>query len=195
MESTFPPEVRLWAKLNERWFRQEGSRHPDQDAARRRSSGSAAKKEAIMKSFRRILFATDLSEASRQAFEGAIELSKDNGAELLIAHAYRPSSLLPTDVYLVPAVYEELDTKLRENAQKKLATLAEEARRSGVQARWLVLFGAPDEAIAEAAIESAADLVIVGTHARVGVARFFLGSVASRVIATAPCPVLTVRAA
>jgi universal stress protein A len=194
MESTFPPEVRLWAKLNERWFRQEGSRHPDQDAARRRSSGSAAK-EAIMKSFRRILFATDLSEASRRAFEEAIELSKDNGAELLIAHAYQPSNLLPTDVYLVPAVYVQLDTELRENAQKKLETLVQEARRGGVQARWMVLSGAPDEAIAEAAKENAADLVIVGTHARAGAARFFLGSVASRVIATAPCPVLTVRAA
>jgi universal stress protein A len=152
-------------------------------------------KEAMMKSFRRVLFATDFSEASRRAFEEAIELSKDNGAELVIAHAYQPSNLLPTDIYLVPAVYEELDTKLRENAQKKLETLVQEARRGGVQARWLVLSGAPDEAIAEAARENAADLVIVGTHGRAGAARFFLGSVASRVIATAPCPVLTVRAA
>ena len=37
-----------------------------------------------MKSFRRVLFATDFSQASRLAFEEAIELSKDNGAELLI---------------------------------------------------------------------------------------------------------------
>jgi nucleotide-binding universal stress UspA family protein len=148
-----------------------------------------------MKSFRRVLFATDFSEASRQAFEQAIELSKENGAQLLIAHAYRPPNLLPTDLYLVPAVYDELDTKVRENAQKKLETLAGEARRGGVPARWLVLSGAPYEAIAEAAKENAADLVIVGTHARTGAARFFLGSVASRVIAIAPCPVLTVRVA
>src|SRR6266568_4624042 len=58
--------------------------------------------------------------------------------------------------------------------------------------------GAPDRSrlpTAEAAKENAADLVIVGTHARTGAARFFLGSVASRVIAIAPCPVLTVRVA
>jgi len=35
----------------------------------------------------------------------------------------------------------------------------------------------------------------MGTHGRKGVSRFFLGSVASRVISTAPCPVMTVRAA
>jgi nucleotide-binding universal stress UspA family protein len=38
-----------------------------------------------------------------------------------------------------------------------------------------------------------ADLVIVGTHGRTGVPRFFLGSVAAGVVATAPCPVMTVR--
>jgi nucleotide-binding universal stress UspA family protein len=195
MESTFPPEVRLWAKLKVHWFCQEGSRHPDQDAASRRRSSGSGVKEAVMTSFRRVLFATDFSAASRQAFEEAIDLSKSNGGELVIAHAYQPSNLLPTDIYLVPAVYEELDTKLRENAQKKLETLVAEARRGGVPARWLILSGAPYEAIAEAAKETAADLVIVGTHGRVGAARFFLGSVASRVIAIAPCPVLTIRAA
>src|SRR5512132_4396603 len=86
----------------------------------RRAAGSPPgrpQREATMKSFRGVLFATDFSVASRQAFEEAIELSKDNHAELLIAHAYRPPNLLPTDLDLVPAVYDELDTKLRENAQ------------------------------------------------------------------------------
>jgi nucleotide-binding universal stress UspA family protein len=36
-------------------------------------------------------------------------------------------------------------------------------------------------------------MIVMGTHGRTGVARFFLGSVAARVAATAPCPVLTVR--
>jgi nucleotide-binding universal stress UspA family protein len=38
-----------------------------------------------------------------------------------------------------------------------------------------------------------ADLVVMGTHGRSGLARFVLGSVAERVVASAPCPVLTVR--
>jgi nucleotide-binding universal stress UspA family protein len=148
-----------------------------------------------MKPFRRILFATDFSAASRRAFEEGIRLAKEDQSELVIAHAYQPPSLLPTDMYVAPAVYDELDTRLRENAVKKLTTLHEEARREGVRARWLFLAGSPFEAIAEAARETRADLVVMGTHGRTGVARLFMGSVASRVISTAPCPVLTVRAA
>jgi nucleotide-binding universal stress UspA family protein len=37
------------------------------------------------------------------------------------------------------------------------------------------------------------DVLVLGTHGRTGLPRFFLGSVAARVLATAPCPVLTVR--
>jgi nucleotide-binding universal stress UspA family protein len=40
-----------------------------------------------------------------------------------------------------------------------------------------------------------ADVLVLGTHGRTGVARLLLGSVAARVVATASCPVLTVRAA
>jgi len=36
-------------------------------------------------------------------------------------------------------------------------------------------------------------LLVIGTHGRTGPARFFIGSIAARVVATAPCPVLTVR--
>jgi nucleotide-binding universal stress UspA family protein len=148
-----------------------------------------------MHSFRHILFATDFSEASRPAFEEAVALARENDAELVLAHAYEPPAFLPTDLCLTPAAYEELDAKLREDAERNLGTLKKEARRGGVRARPLALGGAPDEAIVEAAEETGADLVVIGTHGRTGAARFFLGSVASRVIASAPCPVLTVRTA
>ena len=93
----------------------------------------------------------------------------------------------------VRAVYDELDTSLREFAEKKLDEMAEEARRRGVRAQRVILPGVAYEAIVEVAKEKAADLLVVGTHGRTGVSRFFLGSVASRIIATSPCPVLTVR--
>jgi nucleotide-binding universal stress UspA family protein len=49
--------------------------------------------------------------------------------------------------------------------------------------------------IVRAAIDKEVDILVLGTHGRTGIAKFFLGSVAARVIATAPCPVLTVRPA
>jgi len=49
------------------------------------------------------------------------------------------------------------------------------------------------EEIVREARRRRADLIVMGTHGRTGVARFFLGSVAARVLALARCPVLTVR--
>jgi nucleotide-binding universal stress UspA family protein len=51
----------------------------------------------------------------------------------------------------------------------------------------------PHEQIARTARRQRADLVVMGTHGRTGLAKIFLGSVAGRVIAIAPCPVMTVR--
>ena len=51
----------------------------------------------------------------------------------------------------------------------------------------------PAVAIVTYAKDAAVDLIVIGTHGRGGVAHFYMGSVAERVVRTAPCPVLTVR--
>jgi universal stress protein A len=143
--------------------------------------------------FHRILVATDFSEASAPAVRKAILLAKDNGAELTIAHAYQPPSLL-LDGYVPPATYEKWDRNLEEQARMKLQAFVNEAEKAGVAARELVLTGTPYQAITDAAGDVGCDLVVMGTHGRTGVSRFFLGSVAARVVSTAPCPVMTIHA-
>jgi nucleotide-binding universal stress UspA family protein len=96
---------------------------------------------------------------------------------------------------LTPDTVEQVDAKLSEAAGKRLCALLEEAEQARVHGRILLLSGAPDEAIVEAARKTGADMLILGTHGRTGAARLLLGSVASKVIAAATCPVLTVRAA
>jgi nucleotide-binding universal stress UspA family protein len=147
-----------------------------------------------MKNFQRILVATDLSPASEPAVNEAIAMARGNGTQLVIAFAYQHPSAVQAEA-VVPGLYEEWERSLRENARQRLEPLVAKARAEGIEARSLVLTGAPYEAIADAAGEIGADLVVMGTHGRKGVSRFFLGSVASRVISIAPCPVLTVRAA
>ena len=147
-----------------------------------------------MKAFKRIILATDLSPASEPALKEAIGLAKENGAQLLIAHAYQPPSVVGAQS-ISAGVYEEWDQTIRAEVKGRLQKLVENAAKEGVKAEPLVLTGAPYEAIAEAARSNDADLVVLGTHGRKGVSRFFLGSVAARVISTAPCPVMTVRAA
>lgn len=146
-----------------------------------------------MKSFHRVMIATDLTPASGPAFRAAVELAED-GAELTIVHAYRPPTVNQVDA-LAPALYEQWDAGLRAAAEQRLRPLVEGARREGVDARALVLSGPPSEAIAQAAQDNRADVLVLGTHGRKGMSRFFLGSVASRVISMASCPVMTVRAA
>ena len=147
-----------------------------------------------MKPFRRILVATDFTPASEPALEEAIELAKGDGTELLIAHAYQLPNV-PEAESVAGDVYDEWVQSLRDRVVDRLKPLVEKAGSEGIRAEALILTGAPYEAITQAAEEQGADLVIMGTHGRKGVSRLFLGSVASRVISTAPCPVLTVHAA
>ena len=147
-----------------------------------------------MKPFNRILVATDFTDASTPAFEEALELAKKNGARLLIAHAYQPPKMSIADA-VAAGVYDEWNENLRARVTQKLQGLVDEATQAGVLAEPLVLVGSAEEAIVDSAKHNKADLVVMGTHGRKGVSRFFLGSVASRVISTAPCPVMTVRAA
>jgi nucleotide-binding universal stress UspA family protein len=146
-----------------------------------------------MKPFKRILVATDLTAASQSAVDTALALAKENEAELMIAYAFDTPTL--TQATIAPNVYDEWTRNLRNDAQERLQPFLAEARKQGVHAGALVLSGAPYEAIVEAAQDNNADLVVMGTHGRTGISRFFLGSVASRVISTAPCPVMTVHAA
>ena len=147
-----------------------------------------------MNDFHRILVATDFTDASEPALKQAIRLARESDAELLITHAYQPPSVAQVESFS-PGIYDEWDRTMRAYADDRLRPIVEDAKRQGARASGLLLAGPPYEAINDAAREKAVDLVVVGTHGRTGVSRFFLGSVASRVISTAPCPVMTIRAA
>jgi nucleotide-binding universal stress UspA family protein len=146
-----------------------------------------------MAAFRTILHPTDFSPASRAAFTRAVALTKENRATLIVAHVLVPSAAMIGDGYVSPAAYEAIEAAARGGAQKGLARLAARARKAGVRVRTLLLHGLAHEEIARAARARRADLIVMGTHGRTGVGRLFLGSVAERVVARAPCPVLTVR--
>lgn len=119
-------------------------------------------------------------------------MAKVNRARLAVVHVMAPPSLaLPGEGYVSPALYESLERSARGQAQKRLTAVVARARKAGVRATALLLEGVPHERIARAARK--ADLLVIGTHGRSGLAKLFLGSVASRLVTVAPCPVLTVR--
>ena len=141
---------------------------------------------------KRILYATDFSPASRAAFATALKTAERERAELLIAHVLTP--ILPTvDGYIPPSTYSEIDTAARRHGSKQLEGLVRRARAAGIRARSLLLEGVAHDEIVRAARAQRADMIIVGTHGRTGLAKFMLGSVAGRVVSHAAVPVLTVR--
>src|SRR4029077_6804157 len=145
-----------------------------------------------MRRIRRILHATDFSRASTTPLPGAAHMAKPNRARLTVVHVMAPPSLaLPGEGYVSPALYESLESSARAQANKRLAKVVARAKTAGVRANVLLLEGVPHERIARAARR--ADLLVIGTHGRSGLAKLFLGSVASRLVTLAPCPVLTVR--
>jgi len=146
-----------------------------------------------MRKVRRILHPTDFSKASGAAFARAVEMAGANRAQLLLAHVIAPVFPMVGEGYLSPKVYEEMETSARAAGQKRLDALVAKARKAGVRAVGLLLEGVPYDRIVRATKAKRVDLVVMGTHGRTGLARFFLGSVAERVVAMAGCPVLTVR--
>ena len=146
-----------------------------------------------MSRIRRILHPTDFSRASRAAFAKAVDLAKMNKAELLVVHVLAPTVPMVGDGYVSPQVYEDLALSARNYGKKNLDALVAKAKKAGVRAKSVLLEGVPHEQIARMARRQRADLVVMGTHGRTGLAKLFLGSVAGRVIAIAPCPVMTVR--
>ena len=150
-----------------------------------------------MNRIRRIMCASDFSAASRPAFRKALELARSTRARLLIVHALSPviPPLMGEGVYVSPATWNQIEAGARRAAERQLAKLLQAARKSGVRANGLVVEGAPPaDRIVRTARARRVDLLVLGTHGRTGLSRLILGSIAGRVVATAPCPVLTVRA-
>jgi nucleotide-binding universal stress UspA family protein len=146
-----------------------------------------------MKKIRRIMHPTDFSGASSAAFWRAVDMAKANTAELLLVHVITSVVPIMTDGYVSPRVYEDLEAAARADGQKQMDKLVRKARQAGARVKGLLLEGVPHERIAQAARSKKADMVVMGTHGRTGFAKLVLGSVASRVLTVAPCPVLTVR--
>jgi nucleotide-binding universal stress UspA family protein len=135
-------------------------------------------------SVNRIAHPTDLTDTSNGALAWATLLAKANKAELLLLHVVPP----PTPIF-------EFESPTKAQAELKLSVLLTELKMNDVRARGYVLCGTKsiDSQIVRAARLEKIDLIVLGTHARTGISRALMGSVASRVIARAYCPVLVVR--
>jgi len=80
-----------------------------------------------------------------------------------------------------------------EEAQDRMKTVTDRLTRMNYSCEAKVGMGDPAFAILEQAQASQADIILMGTHGRGGLARFLIGSVSHSVLHQAQCPVLIVR--
>lgn len=149
--------------------------------------------------FTRILVAVDGSPTSNRAFKLALEMARVHGARFLALHVIDERAIgisLSASGYVAPAYVEGLIDALRVSGKKILAN-AQRAADASAQPMDALLIESLGQGVAQTillqAARSAADLIVLGTHGRRGLARVVLGSDAEAVVREAGVPVLLVR--
>lgn len=140
-----------------------------------------------------ILVATDFGEPADAALTYGRDLARTFGASLHVVH-------VADDVVVRFAseasmtVLPDLQRELEEDARKRIAALVTDEDRTMLGAKEAVITSTRTaDAIVEYATDHAIDLIVTGTHGRRALAHALMGSVAERIVRTAPCPVLTIR--
>jgi nucleotide-binding universal stress UspA family protein len=153
---------------------------------------SAKQFEAAMIALKNILVATDFSDPSKVALDYGRDLARSYGATLHVLHIVQDLSYQYGGEVGFPL--PDLQAQWVAESRKRLEALITDDDRRGMQVVPTVqTMVSPAAGIVEYAKDHAIDLIITGTHGRAAVQHIFMGSVAERVVRTAPCPVLTVR--
>ena len=137
---------------------------------------------------KKIVAPVDFSESSEKALQYALSIAQEFGSEIILLHVVQPYPVLPE----LPATTDELTEAILKDANTRLNEWKERVR--GVRCSAKALVGSTANQIVEFAAQEGADLIVLGTHGRTGIAHAFLGSVAERVVRLASCPTLIVRA-
>ena len=132
-----------------------------------------------------ILCPIDFSSHSNAALAYASKLAKESGATLHIVYAYEePIAYVEEDMGSFPPPADLEPDK---------ASLEATSPTTDVPFRREFLIGAPSSALVNYAAQCEIDLIVMGTHGRMGLNRLLMGSVAESVLRKATCPVLTIK--
>ncbi|PKN68872.1 MAG: hypothetical protein CVU54_13445 [Deltaproteobacteria bacterium HGW-Deltaproteobacteria-12] len=147
-------------------------------------------KRGALPGIRRILCPVDFSEHSRRALINAVDLSRMFGAELLVL----------TVAEKVPSVYRgmalpaaNVQADWERHVSKELDNFLGGLDFDGITWNKALLIGKPHEEVLKAAAESGADLIVMGSLGRMGLARILMGSVAEKIARELPCSLIMMK--
>lgn len=143
---------------------------------------------------RKIILATDFSEASQGAVRYAVWMAQSLKAELKLLHVFEPSGwMVPSPYYFTPGFEQWVDVSLDNIRQQGKESLKALAETLDMQVETIFVEGRIGKEIVRTAAEHNVDLLILGTHGYTGWNHLTLGSIAEFVVRHASCPVLTVK--
>lgn len=139
----------------------------------------------------RILVPTDFTESSDRAVEYALALAERLGAKITLMHAYEiPVVGFPDGALIATA---EVAARIADASKQALDRAVQRYSKRGVPIDAILREGVAYDEIRRVADEIDADMIVIGTHGRRGLARALLGSVAENVIRTCTRPVLAIH--
>ena len=143
-----------------------------------------------MKKFNKILVATDFSDISAKAFTIAVDLAKRLGASLHVAHIVQIHAMNIPESGSV--LIEELEAIEEQAANENMDKYVQQ-HGDGVAITRTILHGDPAAQLNNIVKETGADMIVMETHGRTGLAHLVMGSVAETVLRNAEVPVMCVK--
>ena len=142
---------------------------------------------------KQILCPVDFSEYSDYAMRYAALLAVKFEAKLTLLHVVAPVLVpLPGEALMPPMRQIDL-ADIADACKERLVQAIGSFSSAGLEIDYQVTNGVPFLEILRVAKELSVGMIVMGTHGRSGLAHIMIGSVAERVVRTAPCPVLTVK--
>ncbi|MBC7619993.1 MAG: universal stress protein [Candidatus Saccharibacteria bacterium] len=142
-----------------------------------------------------ILLATDGSPASDHAAALAVDLARSMGAKLTALYAVDPYPYLAVGEMSTEGsqFYMAAAQQHAAAAQATVQALCNQGSSPVALQTLVVEDRAVAKAIVETAVSEGADMIVVGSHGRTGIARLLLGSTTTKVLAESTLPVLVAR--
>lgn len=145
-----------------------------------------------MNEVKKILVPVDFSENSQKILRSAVQMAEKFSAQLAVVFVVQ--SFDDYSGFFVPHMpIAQFEDEMVQSAEKKMASFLKENLPANLSCESKILTGDVAEEITTYAGNLKADMIVMGTHGYKGLEKVLFGSIAEKVVKTAPCPVLTIN--
>lgn len=143
--------------------------------------------------FKKILVPTDGTELSAKAIDGAVQMARQLGAQIIGVTVIEPYSYASLSEYR-PESFEDYEARMEKVAKERLEKLESVAKAANVAVETVVAKSfSPYEAIIETAKQRGCDAIFMASHGRRGLNAVLLGSETQKVLTHSNIPVMVYR--